>query len=364
MFRKNKIRYTRQEISKMNADMVTSQLLRERYLAKKAAYEASEQGLKDRESRKQQQAKFVVQEAQREAMVKELQNLRKYLFEHILRDLDLEDKPQQNLVLDMDKVVEVMRKYEPNLKFLKESCIKYEKMQDKKYSYQFIRLYKDLIAINHVFIEFAPVMTFYNSTDIVQEIGSKIYVSYKESFINRGFFDDEIFAMSNKERFTGLTDIATITDFDKVKKELKANPALYPYINPSIKDTMMNSEVALKDMLRCVPDIVHFMTEKELLYVGEVCTNTMGRLIIKAPVLMTKLPKHFFRINSPKFVFASYPKKQIHLAVSRYYDLQPELKEYMQSYIDALDEKAQPIATALTKDKAEDNADNNTAVNL
>lgn len=348
--------------------MVTSQLLRERYLANKAAYEASEQGLRDREIRKQQQAKFIVQEAQREAMVKELQNLRKYLFEHILRDLELEDSSQQDLVLDMDKVVDVMRKYEPNLRFLEESCMKYEKMQDKKYSYQFIRLYKDLIAINHVFIEFAPVMTFYNSNDIVQEIGAKTYASYKDSFMNRGFFDDEIFEMSNRERFTGLTDIATITDFEKVKKELKANPALYPYVNQSIKDTLMRSQVALKDMLRCVPDIVHFMTEQELLYVGDTCTNTMGRLIIKDPILMTKLPKHFFRINSPKFVFASYPKKQIHFAVSRYYDLQPELKEYMQSYIDTLDEKAQAIATTLTKNTTEDNTDenleNNTVVNL
>lgn len=334
--RKNATKISRQEITRIRVDMYNSRLLHEKYLAEKEAYEMSEQGIAEREKRQQQQSKYLMEESKREAIVAKLQELRVYLFNHILQDLGIENKPQQNANLDIEKVTEVMRKYEPNIKYLEKNCFEFEKMQETRYTYQFVKLYKDLIAVNHIFIEFAPVMAFYNANDILQSVGLRTFVSYKETFAAKGFFDDEIFAKVHKDRFTGFEDLSTLTDYTKVKKELIASPELYPYINQTVKDTIFVNKMVLRDLLYTVPEIVYFMTDKEMLLIGDVCTGVMGRLIINNPTIMLVLPKHYFRVHGAKFVFASFNKNQIHAAVSKYYDLQPELKEYMQSYIDKL----------------------------
>lgn len=347
MLKRNKVVVTRQQIAQIRADVVSSDLRKKEYRAQRDAYKTSPKGLAEKQQREAIQAITNEIENKRLQTVEDLKKLRKYLVEHILRDLGLDCEKSQKVVLTEEQVKNVMAKYEANIAYLTENSKQFEKIADGRNNYQYIKLYRDLIMANKAFIKFAPISTFYNSTGMLINGGLPVsaFVEYKNFFTEQGYFDDEMFVKSNEKYFTGLKDIASITNFDEVKKELRSNPSLYKDVNPALKRTIFSNNLALSEALHSAPNIFLYMSPSEMNIAGDLCSALVGKIIARNPEVFAKLPKDFFIVNSPKFVFAEFSKAKIHAFAKDYYDIHPALKRYTEKYTNSLAKAAEEANT-------------------
>lgn len=330
---------TRQEISRQRLDMISCEEMRKNYVMSREAYKNSPEGLAEAAKRQEAQKKYYEEEKARMKNVNLLADLKKYLLAHIVADLDLSFVPEQNKNIDEEAVDRVMTKYQANLDYLKEACLKYEKVGKNYGTYLYISLYRDLIDLNPVFVRYSPIEVFYQ-TSVGSKLPAGVMAGYKDLFQSKGFFKDEQFLKANARYFTGISNISTMTDFDQIKKEIKADPSLFAKLQPVVRHTFLDSDVAVKNILHIAPMIVAYMTEEEIIQATENCCALMGNLLVKYPDLIKILPANYFKRFSAKALFARTSRADVHNSLKRYYDTIPELKKYMNKYVEQLNEQS------------------------
>lgn len=330
---------TRQEISRQRLDMISSEELRKKYVLNREAYKNSPEGLAEAAKRQEVQNKYYEEEKVRIKNVNLLADLKDYLLAHIIADLDLSYIPKQNKNINEEAVERIMTKYKANLDYLKEACLKYEKIGKNYGCYLYVSLYKDLIDLNPIFVKYSPVEVFYQ-TGVGSKLPAGVMAGYKDLFASKGFFKDEQFLKANARYFTGLSNISTLTDFDQIKKEIKADPSLFTKIQPAVRYTILDSDVSAKNILHVAPMIVAYMTEDEINQVTETCCALVGNILVKHPELIKNLPANYFKHFSIKSLFARASRADIHNSLKQYYNSIPDLKKYMDKYVEQQNEKS------------------------
>lgn len=325
-------RITRQEISRQRLDQISSEERHMSYLTSRDAYKNSPEGLAEAAKRQEIQNKYLESEKTRIKNVNLLMDLKDYLMAHILADLDLTFNSNYGEKLNEEDVKRVMAKYQSNLDYLKEACLKYEKIGKGRRDYIYVSLYIELININPIFLKYCPVEVLYQ-TAVGASLPISVMTANKGFFMEKGYFNDPLFLKSNARYFTGISNISTMTDFDQIKKELKADPSLYIQLRPDMRYTLAHSDVALKNVLHVAPKVVAYMTKDEIYTATDNCSSLMGNIIIKYPELLKHFPADYFRRFNPKAVFARATRADIHSALNEYYDSIPELKRYMYKYV-------------------------------
>ncbi len=327
-------RITIQYIARERAAAIEREYMRKKRCAEVEAYKNSEKGIAEAKERSILQNAYYKSENERLQKVQELQELRNSIFEGILADLNLVQSGEK-VELDEDKVAETMAKYQPEIDKLKELGEKHEKHNRGNYVMEYIRLYRDLISTNDAFIKTAPIEVFYNSV-VLQPLGLGVNAKYKDYFVKNGFFKDEKFNKINNKFFTGVNNINSIDDFRKIKKELVINPALYSNINETMKRSIMESQLMIKDLLSLCPATVKYMTDEEIYNIGEKCSALLGSVIERKPDVLENFPADFFAHNKPKAIFARVSRQNTHHACVKYYKKFPELYAYMLPYLEKL----------------------------
>lgn len=312
--------------------MQEAKFRREKYLSEKEAEKETPEYMHNKEMREVWQQKHFEKETERANTVELLTKLKNYLKKHILDDLGLENKKQYDITLDYVDVSNVMKKYQPNINYLKENALTYEKLKGSSRTYLYVTLYRELIDINPIFIEFAPIETFCTA-ECLGLLPKPVIREYKQSLQNKGFFEDKTFRDVNSSLFTGVVDPSSIKDYETARRELKELPELYTSLSANMKDTIMTSPKAMPDLLRCAPKILKYMSTEELEY-AVTLSRAFGQAIVKSPDVLTNFPKDFF-IRHPAdrvFKYCSYPKSTIYQALANYMDDFEGLKEYLIKY--------------------------------
>ena len=355
MLKNNRVITTRQQIATLRADMTMSELRNKEYCAQRDAYKASPKGIAERKEREAIQAITNDIENKRLQAVEDLKKLRKYLVEHILRDLGIDCPNSQSIELSDEQVQAVMFKYAANINYLTENSKKLEKIAEGKNNYEYIKLYRDLIIANKAFVKVAPVSTFYYPSKLFSNNGLTVssFVKFKDFFNEQGYFEDEMFIKANQRYFTGLKDISSITDFNELKKELRSDPSLFTGVNRTVRQTIFSSKLALAEILHSAPNVFLYMSPKEMNIAGDMSSSLVGKIIARNPEVLDNLPANFFDVNKPKFVFNELTKAQIHELAKDYYSTYPELKRYMEKYVKGL-EKAKVQADVQSNQDTDD----------
>ena len=318
--------------SDMLFNMQEAKSRRAKYLSEKEAKKATPEYMHNKEMREGWQHKHFEKETQRVNTVELLTKLKDYLKKHILDDLGLENEKQYDVTLDYETVSNVMKKYQPNINYLKENALTYEKLKGASRTYLYIILYRELIDINPIFLKFAPIETFY-SAECLASLPKTVVREYKQAFQDKGYFEDSTFRETNGLLFTGVVDPKAIKSFDVARKELMELPELYSELSPSMKNIIMTSPKAMPDLLRHAPKILKYMTNEELEF-AVTFSPAFGQAIVKCPDVLTNFPKNFF-IKHPAdrmFKNCSYPKSTIYLELADYMDDFVGLKEYLVKY--------------------------------
>ncbi len=299
----------------------------------KAAYERTPGAIQNKKMRKEMQEKFTLSETERLATIEELKKLEKYLLNHILSDLGLLNENCQCFDLDEALVDEVMTNYAANINYLKEKSLEFEKPRGNHVSYTYVKLYKTLISVNHIFIKYAPVEVFY-SLGTLNGLDSKTIAQYKDLFITRGYFKDPRFREATKDHFTGMVNISSVRDYETLKKELVANPQLYPDVDEKMKDMLFDNKKTLKNLLRFAPRVIKYMTSEEIHRATDLMGTGVGSIIIEYPDVLDSFPTNFFSVHRPSFIFQGgvASRAMISERLSGYYDTFPELKEHVEKY--------------------------------
>ena len=295
--------------------------------ADKAASERTPAAIQNKIMRKGMQEKYTLSETERLDAVAELEKLEQYLLDHILSDLGLPNKNCQSVDLDETLVDQVMINYASNINYLRNKSLEFEKPRGNHVSYAYVKLFKTLISINHIFIKYAPVEVFY-SLGTLSCLDDEIIDQYKDLFINRGYFKNARFREATEGRFTGMVNISSITDYETLKKELKKNPQLYPDVNDWMKDMLFENQKTLRELLRAVPSVLKFMTEEEIYKATDLMGSSIGYIIINYPDVLDNFPTDFFSVHSPSRIFQGgiASRTKIKEILSDYFDTFPELK--------------------------------------
>lgn len=317
------------------ADIWKQKEIRRKYVVERDEYKNSPKGKEEARKRKLVQDVYWKQEEERKAKVEYLEQFKEKLLNEILAELDLTNSNHQSVVLDETKVKQVMDKHQDELNFLKEESLKYEKNTHGYFSHIYVKLYRDLIAVNHLFIKFSPVEAVCK-TGILPSLGMDTIRKYKDFFVENHYFENEKFKQINGRFFYGVDRISSLQDFDDVKKELKSAPELYPELSANMKYTIMHSELVIQSLLCKAPTVMKYMTDEEIYTVADKNPSMVGFVIARHPEVLDNFPSDFFKVNHPKAIFSRVTRADVHNAGKDYYNKFPELYEYMRHYVEKL----------------------------